>query len=767
MAARALISLIVGLVALSAHAQEIIVNGFVTDAATGQPLELASVALLQGEAVALGTATGAGGAFVLPRLAPGRYVLRASFVGYELFADTLRLTASETYTVEVALRPATAALSELVVEQARPGGAADVVAGQQTVRPEDLARVPTFDVSGDLASYLTTLPGVVSTADRGGQLFIRGGEPSQNLVLLDGIPLYQPFHALGFYSVFPADILQRADVYAGGFPARFGERLSSVIDVQSREGHLFRYGGAVGVSPFLGSVRLEGPLVSDRASMLFSGRTSLVEPLASRYVRAPLPFRFGDAFAKLFAKTGRTGRLSFTGLHAYDRATLGEDTGSGPPEEIRWRTSAAGGRYVWLPRQLPTVVTLTLAASWLTSELGPTDAPIRRTSVRDVSAGLNVALFGEGIRADFGMAARTVSLANRLGGLYQNLYLTKRELAPFAFYLEPEFTLGAFRVTPSLRMQVIEARTSPVFEPRLRAVWERGRHRISAAAGVYHQETVGLSDRRDAASIFTVWASILGPPSDFPGASRDDVRQGRLPAARHAIAGYGVRLAPGLEIAIEGFYKQIGDLFVAEWTAFPRLSTRLQPAEGRSFGFDARLEWEQPRFYAAFLYGLSSTRYEAQQEELELWYGDATLAFRPPHDRRHQLNVLAQAEATRFKLSVRWAFGSGLPYSRVLGFDGFALIDDQRVVSKLPARRRVIYERPFRGLLPTYHRLDVALARTFWLRRARLTLQASAINAYDRRNIFYLDTFTLRRVDQLPFVPSVGLQVTFEQGDPR
>ena len=242
MVARALIWLVLGVAALSVRAQEATVNGFVADAATGRPLELASVALLQGETVVLGAATDRDGAFVMPRLAPGGYAFRVSFVGYEPFADTLYLAPGETYTVEVALRPATTGLGELVVEQAHPGGAADVVAGQQTVRPEDLARVPTFDVSGDLASYLTTLPGIVSTSDQGGQLFIRGGEPSQNLFLLDGIPLYQPFHALGFYSVFPAGILRRADVYAGGFPARFGERLSSVVDVQSREGHLFRYG---------------------------------------------------------------------------------------------------------------------------------------------------------------------------------------------------------------------------------------------------------------------------------------------------------------------------------------------------------------------------------------------------------------------------------------------------------------------------------------------------------------------------------------------
>ena len=755
------LGVLTGLASLPARAQEATVNGFVTNAATGRPLELVNVALLQEGQLALGGATNADGAFVLPRIPTGRYVFRASFVGYETYTDTLSLAFSETLTLEIALRRAAAQLSGVVVEQRRSGGATDVVAGAQTIRPEDLARVPGVDVSGDLASALATLPSVVSLADRGGQLFVRGGEPAQNLVMLDGIPLYQAFHALGFYSVFPAAIIRTADVYAGGFGGRFGERLSSVIDVQSRRGHLYRFGGAAGVSPFLGAVRLEGPLSSGRASVLLSGRTSLVQPLASRYISAPLPFAFGDAFGKLFAQVGRTGRLSISALYSHDRATLDENTGSGPPDEVRWRTSGVGVRYVWLSRQLPVLATVTLAASGHSSELGPREAPIRQTSVRDVSAGFNVAFFGEGARADFGMTARVVSLSSLLGGLYQNLYFDQSELIPFAFYFELEFTPGAFRVTPSIRLQALEARASPVLEPRIRAVWEEGRHRFSAAAGLYHQETLGVSDRRDAASVFTVWTSILEPPN-VPDAQRIDVREGRLPRALHGVAGYRVRLGSALEVAAEGFYKHITDLLVAEWTAFPRFSTQLQPATGRSFGFDVRLKWERPRLYAALLYGFSSTRYRAEQDELDLWYGDATLAFRPPHDRRHQLNVLAQAEMAGFTLNARWAFGSKAPYSRVLGFDNFVLIESLQAVSTLPAQRRVIYERPFRGLLPTYHRLDVALARTFTLGRAGLTLQASAINTYGRRNLFYLDTFTLQRVDQLPFVPSLGLQVAFE-----
>ena len=93
--------------------------------------------------------------------------------------------------------------------------------------------------------------------------------------------------------------------------------------------------------------------------------------------------------------------------------------------------------------------------------------------------------------------------------------------------------------------------------------------------------------------------------------------------------------------------------------------------------------------------------------------GEETLDFRPPHDRRHQANVLVGGNLAGFDLSARWTFGSGFPYSRAVGFDGFALIDDIVDVGRIPTSRRVIYERPFSGELPHYHRLDLSLERVF------------------------------------------------------
>ena len=739
----------------SAWAQQATLRGFVTDQSSGQALELVNVVLQSGEGRLRGGTTTQDGLYQITQVEPGRHVLRLSFIGYEPYVDTLDFVSGEVRTLNVAMTPNEAALEEVIVEEERFGGVARVVAGQQTIRAADVERVPTLDVSGDLAGYLNTLPGVVATGDRGGQLFIRGGEPAQNLVQLDGILLYQPFHILGFYSAFPADVLGRADIHAGGFSSKFGGRLSSVIDVATRNGNTRAFTGSASVSPFLGSARIEGPLLRDRASMLVSVRRSMIEQGAAQYIKAPLPFTFGDVFAKLHGVLGLNSRATITALQTHDRGLLAEDKGGAPPEEVGWRNEAVGARFLFLPRIVAVLVDLHLSFSRLRNNLGPKDHPTRSSTIQNTYLALEATYFGERLDVQAGSTLRISSLESELGGLYQNVEVRDVGVTNWGSYLEFDFDLGGgLRVRPGVRGQFYKVRFKPFLEPRLRLVWERGRHRVSGAAGLYQQEILGLSDRRDAASVFTVWANIPRPRRDV-----ETIGNGRPQRAFHALLGYQVQPTPWLDFSLEGFYKELDNLFVAEWTAFPRFTTRLQPATGRTLGIDVRLEVRRPPFYGSISYGFSSTRYEARQAALVLWYGSETLAFRPPHDRRHQLNVVASTTLYGLGVNVHWAFGSGLPFSRALGFDGFALIDDIVKASEVPGFRRVIYERPFEGLLPTYHRLDVSVERTFSLGRADLVVQASMINAYDRRNLFYLDVFTLRRVDQLPLIPSFGLKL--------
>ena len=113
-------------------------------------------------------------------------------------------------------------------------------------------------------------------------------------------------------------------------------------------------------------------------------------------------------------------------------------------------------------------------------------------------------------------------------------------------------------------------------------------------------------------------------------------------------------------------------------------------------------------------------------------------------------------------ITARWQFGSGLPYTRAQGFDGLILLDGIVDLFEASGNRRVIYEKPFNEELPTYHRLDVSADYSFDVRAAAVTLQASVLNIYDRKNIFYLDVFTQQRTNQLPIVPSLGIKVSFQ-----
>ena len=732
-----------------ARAQNATVRGFVTDATDGEALLGVNVLLENAAGDLRGAATDADGIYSISRLAAGRYVLRASFVGFQTVVDTVHLAANERLTLNIALAPDEEELGEVVVEGEAETGAARVTAGLQIVRPQDIELIPTPDVSGDLANLLTALPGVVSLGDRGGQLFIRGGEPSHNMTFIDGMYVHQPYHILGFYSAFPSDIIRQADIYTAGYGSPYTGRIASVIDVQSRNGNKVGYAGAVSAAPFVSAARLEGPLVRERVSFVGSVRQSVIEQAAQQYVPQDLPYNFGDAFGKIHAITSRNSQLSVSAIHTYDRGTLGQPSEDRILEEVRWQNTAIGLRYVVLPRSLPFIAEILLSYSQMRSELGPRDAPVRWSDVRGYNYAVNMTNFFRRAEWKWGLFWRAPEITSLLGGVYQNVEFGFSRRHKAGLYIEPDFFVTEnLRARPSVIAQLFPGQDQrAIIEPRLRLIWQKGRHEVSMAAGVYHQELFGLNDRRDATNIFTAWRS----------APTDDLSE-----AIHLILGYRVNATPWLEVAAEGFYKRLRNLFIAEWTSFPRFTSRLQRADGRVAGLDLRLEVKRPRFYGYINYGLSSVEYEAKQAALALWYGSERLKFRPPHDRRHQFNIVANRKLGGFDVSARWNFGSGRPFNRVFGFDGFVLLNGVQDLFTVEDDQRVIYERPFQGTLPTYHRLDVSVERRFDFNRFMLTMQAGAINLYDRRNLFALDLFTTERSDQLPFVPTLGIKIEVE-----
>ena len=733
----------------TAFSQSASIRGFIRDGNDGESLQGVNVILDNTEGGFYGTVSDNDGVYALSRVPPGRYLFQVSFIGYETHIDTLLMRAGSITSLNIELFPSETELGEVLVEAELPSGAAGVSAGLQSVKPQDIELIPAPDVSGDLATYLTTLPGIVSLGDRGGQFFVRGGEPSHNMVLLDGMYVHQPFHILGFYSAFPSDIINRADVYAGGYGSQFNGRMSSVIDVYTRNGSKKNWGGNLSLAPFVSAALLEGPLVKDRISFLGSYRQSVIEEGASRYISEDLPYNFGDSFAKVHAILSDNQQLSISWLETHDKGTLGEQSVDRVLDEIRWRNTAFGLRYLFLSGAKPFIGELLFSVSRMRSEVGPDDNPVRSSQFNNFNYAVNFTNFLGRVEWKYGIFARAPSLTTELGGLFQEDEIGIGRRHKIGMYLEPDIH---FNANLRARVGVIAMlftgnRNNTFFEPRARVVWERGAHEVSLALGVYHQEVIGLNDRRDATNVFTAWVNA---PSE------------EITESKHVLMGYRFHPSDWLEFSTEAYYKSIDNIFIAEWTAFPRFTTRMQPASGRAMGWDLRAEVRRPNFYAFLNYGLASVEYDALQSTFQLWYGNDAQRFRPPHDRRHQINLVASTSLYGFDVSTRWNFGSGLPFSEVVGFDGFALLDGVQNVFDLEDSRRVIYDRPFGGVLPSYHRLDISIDRKFTWDSIALTAQAGVINVYNRRNVLSFDVFTFRRSDQLPIIPTIGLKIEFE-----
>ncbi len=749
---RFLLLLLVVLVgAPAASAQTALLRGFVTDDSDGEALQGVNVVLLDGERLVTGTATDGDGLYALSRVEPGTYTLRATFIGYATRTERITLSAGEIRVFSFRMQSEAAGLDEVTIEGEREGtGAAAIVAGFQAVRPQDIEMIPSPDVSGDLVQYMATLPGVVSVGDQGGQLFIRGGEPTQNLALIDGIPIYQPFHLIGFYSAFPSDIIQVANIYAGGYGARFGGRLSSVLDISTRNGNKRRFEGNVSVAPFMSGALLEGPILPGRVSILASGRMSVIEQGASRLIDRDLPYTFDDQFVKLHANVSEGSTLSIVSNRSYDRGTLDPESAADTTSNrgtASWKNRANGLRYLMLPTSIPIQAEIILSYSETSNTFGAGRAA-RSSDASQFNAGAHVTHYLGASEMRWGIQLSTTSLSSELGGQFQGVSTSGEYITEAGVYVETGLPVGfGLRIEPGVRLASFPSKSSTFLEPRVRAVWDLGAHRFTGAAGIFHQEVVGLTDRRDAGDVFTAWtASPLA----------------KVPSAWHLIAGWQVQATPWMRFSVEGYRKGLSNLSIAAWTAYPRFNTGLQPAEGEVTGADVRLEMTTDRVYGLLNYGYGKVRYTAQQEAIRYWYGRPDLEFSPPHDRRHQANAILGLKVLGFDVNTRWQFGSGLPYSQSLGFDEFLLLAGPTGVDTLRGDTRVLYAQPYGGRLPTYHRLDVSVERTMRFRgTTRLTLQAGVTNLYDRRNLFYIDIFTLRRLDQLPLIPSVGIKVAY------
>lgn len=723
-------------------------RGFVTDASTGRPLSGANVRLLTDGQRVRGGVSGGDGLYRFGRLEPGRYVLRVTFVGYQPYADTLQLDAGEVRTEPVELVPEQKQLDEVVV--AGQENEPLLEAGRQRIQPADIQRIPTPQIGGDLAGYLKSLPSVVSTGDRGGRLFIRGSEPSQNILLVDGLPVFRPFHIVGFYSALPADLVANADVYAGGFGPRYNSRMSSVIDVSMTEGNKEEFESSFTASPFLLGLQVEGP-VHDDISILGSYRRSILDGSEGLYATS-LPYQFSDAFVKLHSAPTPNSRYSVFGLYTDDEGTISAGDVA-DANEFQWSNVVAGSRILVLPSDEPIRFEFTGGLSYASNSVGNPAFPDRSSQMLRFNTDLHftrfyddsfASIFDSGV-LNWGLMFRMHWMDRTLAELFPSTASGSDVLFGGGGYLEAEVNLTeGWTVEPGAVVQIYAG--EPVApQPRLRTRWKIGdRHSLNAATGLYWQPLSGVSSLRDAGSGFTAWQ----PGSGGGGQMR----------AIHGLLGWEGRFG-SLQATAEGYYRRLLNLPVPEIGVTSQSTSALSRANGNVYGIDTRLEYAQGPLYTQVSYGYSWTLYTADEPSLGSPNRPPISSYHPPHDRRHQVNALTTLTVGRYTASLRWEFGTGLPYTQFRGFDELILPDGVPRVNADFGTPRLFLDDPYGGRLPAYHRLDASVKATFSLRDVQGTVQVGGINLYNRSNVFYVDLFTAREVDQLPILPYLSLKL--------
>lgn len=733
-------------VSTDGKAQWASLQGVISDNSTSQTLEGANVTIkdINNDNRFKGTATDKNGFYQIGSIRPGTYELRVSFLGYTTHVDTLIFKLKDTKTFSTGLKPDESELGVVVVEQ--PAGAVLREEGRQRVSPIDLSRVPTPAVGGDLVSYLQTLPGVVSLGSRGGQVFIRGGSPSENMVLVDGILIYKPFHIVGFFSPFPQDLIANADFYAGGFSPYYTGRVSSVLDINMRNGNKFDYKASASVSPFLADIVAEGPLGSEAASWIISMRRSLIESTSKAFIEPKQPLKFESHYGKVSFNSNDVQCSALT-MHTYDRGRLDFEK----DETIRWGNFLVGGQCQVLPEESKTLLETNVNFSHMWNNSRNEDQKDSFSRVSRFYMDVNVTQYKNDIRVVYGAFLNTRYMNYDIRGRFQDLDTERYGLFNMGAHIEVSVPISSkISINPGIVLSVFPGTYDPSYEPRVRATYQpfgTKNEELSAVYGVYRQPMFGISDMRDASSVFVIW---MRAPFDGPQME-----------STHYLLSWQQSIG-NFNWSLEGYYKNLKNISIPTWTTVARVSTELTLADGDTYGADLRFEYSKGRFYGVVGYGYSLTTYESAQDNFGFWFDEPVQAFNPPHDRRHQVNTTGSYKWGDYLIGVRWQLGTGVPFTQPIGFDEVLFFDQGLPdVRNTVGTRRVILDKPFQGRLPVYHRLDASVERDFVLDNfaADLNVKVGVINAYDRANLFFYDVFTNRRSDQLPIVPYIAFKI--------
>jgi hypothetical protein len=701
------------------------ISGYVRDRASGEALIGATV---QVTGTSVGVATNAYGFYALS-LTPGRYSLSIMYVGYKPLSITKEVAASETLQFE--LEENSEELDEIVISA--EGGNSNVVSTQMSIAkldPKLVKQIPAVLGEPDLIRAILLLPGVTAVADGAAGFNVRGGSADQNLILLDEATVYNSSHLLGLFSVANPDAIKSVTLYKGGIPARYGGRLSSVMDIRQREGNSKEFNGEAGIGLISARLLAEGPIVKDKSSFMVAGRRSygdLFLPLIDNKSTA----YFYDLNAKVNYNINDRNQLFLSGYIGRDQFSLGSifnSTWGNTAATLRWNHlfsqklfanfSAIYSNYDYSLDQLTTGAQY----NWISRI-------ISRDAKADFSYNLgtktNLAFGGEWKNYEF----RPGDITPIKGSTVKPRTLDNKYAIETGAYFSIEHVMGPVTINAGIRHSSFARKgpqTLPVYENNQPVVYnvQIGRYENGVVVG----STSRTSSQR--INTYSNWEPRLALTAITSSSSSIKASYNRMYQYLHLISNttapqptdlwvpsgnfiepqmvdqYAIGFFKNLngnkyEASIEGFYKDMNNLvdYVdgADLITNNTIETELLRGIGRGYGLEFLIRKKNGPLTGWVSYTLS----KAERRVKGITESDPGINggqwYNANFDKPHNLSVVGSYQINkRWSLSSNFVITSGIPGTFPVGRYEYAGL----VVPQFGFRNQ---ER-----LPTYHRLDVS-----------------------------------------------------------
>ena len=613
----------------------------------------------------------------------------------------------------------------------------------ETLNPKEAKLIPVLLGESDILKTIQLKPGIPSGSEGSTGLYVRGGRSDQNLIVLDEAVIYNASHLFGFFSTFNTDAVKDLKLYKGGFPSQYGGRLSSVIDVKLKEGNKKKFEGAGGIGLISSKLTLEGPIKKDKSSFIVSGRRTYFDLITNAINESnaddpdatQIPgYYFYDLNTKINFDLSDKDRLYLSGYFGRDVFNFSSDFFN---FNFGWgnATGTARWNHQFNPKLFSnTTVTFSDYQYEITNEVTGFSFEVG-SRIKDLN-----------LKSDFYWALNNRhTLRYGIGATYHQFEVGRLQAGSddgsisfnsgsdfdgmeFGAYIGDEWDVSdRFRVNGGLRLSAFSNDNTLYsgLEPRL-------------AARYLLTDNVSLkaSYARMKQYLHLVASSGVSLPTDIWYPSTAQIEPQR---SDQVAVGATFKLWDKFLFTNEYYYKwldnQVDFVDWAELFANQNLEQEFAIGKGYSYGTELGLEKREGKLTGWIGYTLAWTkRGDFVPVDPNGFFGEGTRYFSPRYDRRHDISVVAMWEITkRLTFSSSWVYGSGdlawLPTGRLT----FQDVQGGTSQVVLPVYRE---RNNFR--LAAFHRLDLGLIFKFYPKWGESDLSINVINAYDRRNAFFL-----------------------------